>query len=423
MKILGDQCASTQTLTKREIKDLCKSITEQQPDSDVPFYLIDLNDVQEKIAKWNRNLPQVQPFFAVKCNPDPNVLKIMVENGCGFDVASKKELDQVLKYDINKENIVFANPCKPNSHIKFAAANQVNMMTFDNVNELKKIKKLHPTAQVILRIATDDSDSICQFSQKFGAARSDWLNLIATCRELNLELVGVSFHVGSGCRDVSQYSNSIQDARDIFNIGAQQGFNMNILDIGGGFPGYPASSESDEPSFEELASTINCAIKNTNFLDIPNIRIIAEPGRYMVASAYNLVTKVTTVRDNSAKGGDVRYYINDGVYGSFNNIIYDHAKPMPELLQFNTSKKEYKTCSIWGPSCDGLDQINADLYFSTLTEGDYLIWFDMGAYTTAAASEFNGMPLPRQYYFSRNYQRLRTNSVSLNKCQEIGVEC
>ena len=227
------------------------------------------------------------------------------------------------------------------------------MMTFDNEHELKKIKKLHPDAQgefrwpsfheiktflVILRIATDDSDSICQFSQKFGAARSDWLNLVATCRELNLELVGVSFHVGSGCRDVSQYSNSIQDARDIFNLGAQQGFNMNLLDIGGGFPGYP-SSESDEPSFEELASTINCAIKNSKFLDIPNIRIIAEPGRFMVASAYTLVTKVTTVRDTSAKGGDVRYYINDGVYGSFNNIIYDHAKPMPELLQSYSTKK------------------------------------------------------------------------------------
>jgi len=418
MKILGDHCDINKTLTKREIKDLCKTITEQQSDSDVPFYLIDLNDVQEKIAKWNRNLPRVQPFFAVKCNPDPNVLKIMVENGCGFDVASKKELDQVLKYSINKEDIVFANPCKPNSHIKFAAANQVKMMTFDNEHELKKIKKLHPDAQVILRIATDDSDSICQFSQKFGAARSDWLNLIVTCRELNLDLIGVSFHVGSGCRDVSQYSNSISDARDIFNLGAQQGFNMNLLDIGGGFPGYP-SSESDEPSFEELANTINHAIKK-NFTD-ESIRIIAEPGRFMVASAYTLVTKVTTVRDTSAKGGDVRYYINDGVYGSFNNIIYDHAKPMPELL--HPIKKEYKTCTIWGPSCDGLDQINADLYFPTLIEGDYLIWFDMGAYTTAAASEFNGMPLPRQYYFSKNYQRLRTNSVSLNKCQEIGVEC
>ena len=113
---------------------------------------------------------------------------------------------------------------------------------------------------------------------------------------------------------------------------------MNLLDIGGGFPGYP-SSESDEPSFEELASTINCAIKNSKFLDIPNIRIIAEPGRFMVASAYTLVTKVTTVRDTSAKGGDVRYYINDGVYGSFNNIIYDHAKPMPELLQSHSTKK------------------------------------------------------------------------------------
>lgn len=421
MKILGEQCYN-KTLTKREIKDLCKSVVEQQDStaSDIPFYLIDLNDVQEKISKWNRNMPQVQPFFAVKCNPDHNILKIMVENGCGFDVASKKEMEMVLKYSTRKDDIVFANPCKPNSHIKYAAANKVNMMTFDNENELKKIKKLHPDAKVILRIATDDSDSICQFSQKFGAIKSDWLNLIATCRELSLNLVGVSFHVGSGCRDVTQYTNSIQDSRDIFNIGAQYGFQMNILDIGGGFPGYPCES-SEEPSFEELAVTINSAIQKYGF-DDGNVRVIAEPGRFMVASAYTLITKVTSIRDTSEQGGDIRYYINDGVYGSFNNIIYDHAKPVPELLT-SVGKKEYKTCSIWGPSCDGLDQINSDLYFPALVENDFLIWYDMGAYTVAAASEFNGMPLPRQFYFSKNSQRLRTNSVSLNKCQEIGVEC
>ena len=88
-------------------------------------------------------------------------------------------------------------------------------MSFDNVNELRKIKKLHPHAQVILRISTDDSDSICQFSQKFGANRADWLELLVTCRELGLNLTGVSFHVGSGCRDVKQYFNSISDAREV----------------------------------------------------------------------------------------------------------------------------------------------------------------------------------------------------------------
>ena len=221
----------------------------------------------------------------------------------------------------------------------------------------------------------------------------EWLNLIVTCRELGLDLAGVSFHVGSGCRDVKQYANSIRDAREVFDLAADYGFQPRILDIGGGFPGFPCEGDL-EPTFAEIADEVNGAI-DARFADFTKLEIIAEPGRFMVASAFTLITKVTTVRENE---GECRYYINDGVYGSFNNILHDHAQPKPELLNSAQSSKCHQTCSIWGPSCDGLDQINSGLYFPRLAEGDYLIWFQMGAYTGCVATEFNGFPMPRYFY-------------------------
>jgi len=427
MKILAEQnttstCVDgTKMLTKSELKELCRSLASRQRDSDVPFYLVNLGAVNAKLNEWSRHLPRVKPFYAVKCNPDQAVLDLMAHQGTGFDVASKKEIEQALKMGVDPSNLVFANPCKLSSHIKYAASKGVLKMTFDNVNELGKVKKLHPNAQLILRMSTDDKDSICQFSQKFGAARSDWCELIVTCRELNLNLIGVSFHVGSGCRDVKQYFNSISDARELFDMARDYGYELDLLDIGGGFPGYP---NADEPTFAELADEINQAL-DTCFSDMPALKLIAEPGRFMVSSAFTLITKVTTVRDNGE--GDCRYYLNDGVYGSFNNILHDHAAPQPEVLLTAENAKAYQTCSIWGPSCDGLDQINTELYFPRLQEGDYLVWYDMGAYTGCVATEFNGFPMPRYFYvpYGASVERLRTSSISEFKqtCQEVGVEC
>ena len=386
-------------MTKSDIKDLCRTLASRQLDSDVPFFLVNLGAVNAKLTEWRSHLPRVKPFYAVKCNPDNGVLDFIIQNGMGFDVASKKEIEQCLDLGADPSELVFANPCKLNSHIEFAAAKGVQKMTFDNVNELSKVKKLHPTAQLILRISTDDSDSTFQFSQKFGATPSEWLELVVTCRELNLNLVGVSFHVGSGCHNAKQYFNSIRDARQVFDLALEYGYELVVVDIGGGFPGFPdehaaAEFSKQQPSFAELAAEINAGLDKF-FADL-NVTVIAEPGRYMVATAFTLVTKVGSVRDNRA--GDYRYYINDGVYGSFNNVIADYAVPKPEPLSNEVSTRSSETCSIWGPSCDGLDKINAELDFPKLREGDFLAWFDMGAYTGCLYTEFNGFPMPLYFY-------------------------
>jgi len=418
---------ASSTLTKTDVKDLCRTLASLQLDSDVPFFLVNLGAVNSKLTEWQLYLPRVKPFYAVKCNPDEGVLDFMIKHGLGFDVASKAEIEQCLDMGADPSDLVFANPCKLNSHIEFAAAKGVQKMTFDNVNELRKVKKLHPTAQLILRISTDDSDSAFQFSQKFGAPNSDWLELVVTCRELNLNLVGVSFHVGSGCRDAKQYFNSIRDSRQLFDLAKEYGYELDLVDIGGGFPGFPdehaaAEVSKQQPSFIELAAEINAGLDK--FFGDLNVTVIAEPGRYMVATAFTLVTKVGTVRDNGA--GDCRYYMNDGVYGSFMNIWADYAAPKPELLSDDLTRSS-KTCSIWGPSCDSLDKINAELYFPKLEEGDFLAWFDMGAYTGCLYTGFNGFPKPLYFYVQHgaNVQRLRTSSISefnQTKCKGVGVE-
>lgn len=395
----------TDEKSEREVVSFIKSIISNgQNLSEVPFYVIDFDDVREKMEKWNRQLPRVHPFYAVKCNHDPKLLKILNELGCGFDVASKNEIEKVFEYTKVKTNdLIFANPCKLSSHLKFAAASDVALMTFDNSSELEKIKKFYPEAKVVLRMATDDSESLMKLSDKYGAKQSEWLKLIIKCQELKLNLVGVAFHVGSMVQDSKQFYNSLSDARNVFDLAAEHGFELTLLDIGGGFPGCPKSRlEPGAPTFDELSFQINSGLDQffNSESDLENIRIIAEPGRFFAASAFTLVTQVIAKRNETES---TRYFLNDGIYGSFNGIIFDHQNPKPKLVYQSQHHKIESECSFWGPTCDSLDKIKNNFKFCKLDCDDYIMWFDMGAYTLSTQTvEFNGMPSPSRFYFNEN---------------------
>ena len=166
----------------------------------------------------------------MKCNPDPHILSLLLDEGCGFDCASKAEIQMLLDLNCAPERLIYANPCKQASHLRFAAEHNVRLMTFDNKEELFKIKQHHPNAQLVLRIITDDSNALCKLSLKFGACLKTVPELLAVVRELNLDLVGVSFHVGSGCFAVSAFEDAVLRARKVFDIAQDFGFQMNLLD-------------------------------------------------------------------------------------------------------------------------------------------------------------------------------------------------
>jgi len=285
----------------------------------------------------------------------------------------------------------------------------------DGEDELVKIAETpgFEKLQVLLRLTTDDRASVCRFSKKFGCPVAESHHLLDIAKELNVHVAGVSFHVGSGCGDPAAYATALEHARIVFEEGEKRGMKpMTVVDIGGGFPGgLNGDGGVGMPTFQDLAATIRTSIDD--FLakfthrSASEIRFIAEPGRYFASASTTISTKVY-----SRKGGKNNYqalYVDDGVYGSFNNVVYDHALPVPKRLvsvlnssnQAPAAAEEMIPSAVFGPTCDGLDQM-CSLETTTLPRceiGEWLIWEEQGAYTHTASFVFNGYThVPKKTY-------------------------
>jgi len=377
---------NTESLSIEEI--LRSKIDQQTISENEAFYIVDLGVVEKKHLEWTSNLPRVKPFFAIKSNPNTAIIKTLASLGANFDCASKPEIQQILGCGVDPSRIIFANPCKMKSHLEFAKSSNVDLMTFDNTHELLKISETFPGARLLLRIITDDSQSICRFSTKFGAPLDTTFKLLTLAKELNLNVVGVSFHVGSGCMSSQSFVAAIKSAHGVFAEGERLGFNFNILDLGGGWPG----TNDDRISFPVIAKAIRPVLDQ--LFPIEHVNIIAEPGRFYVAESHSLAVNIyakRTVVDPETNETHFLYYVNDGVYQSFNCILFDHYVPNPLILSpsSNATSSSYKS-TIFGPTCDSMDCISKDIQLPELHVGEWLYFKNMGAYSVAAASPFNG---------------------------------
>jgi len=369
------------------------------------FRVTNLSSIERQVMLWKRQLPEVTPYYAVKCNPDPVILNVLGKMGVNFDCATQGEIQLVTeKCGVTPDRIIYANPAKMVHHLVYAKSSGVNFTVFDGMDELLKISKIpNQKFELLLRIATDDKDSMCKFSNKFGSNPKDAEKLLVYAKSLGLPVVGVSFHVGSGCGDANTYTKSLANAADIFKLAQNIGIPpMKIVDIGGGFPGNSMGyGGKNSPSFQEIASTLRIGIHDfrKRLENDANIQFIAEPGRFFVSDAVTVATHIY-----ARKGDDPQsLYIDDGVYGTFNNVIYDHACPHPFKITFDKNQKQLTAVhtNVFGPTCDGLDQIcKAD---NTLLpycgEDDWLEWQNMGAYTHTASFIFNGYShYPEKFY-------------------------
>ena len=328
---------------------------------------------------------------AVKCNPDKEVLKLLALLGTGFDCSSQGEIEEVLSLGVEPSRIIYANPSKAKSHMRYAKRQGVRKMTFDGADELHKIKSIFPEAELILRIMAEDSSSACRFSHKFGAPLSVTHALLSIASELGLNVVGVSFHVGSGAVDADLFIQAIRDSWTVFEQAREFDYSLKILDIGGGF-----STES----FQNMSESITFAMDKHFPGDID---VIAEPGRYFVASAFTLACNVIARREIWSKDDKSGYMLtlSDGVYGNFMDCILSRLRYEPHIL-FSRSQQDTSSpikYSIWGPTCDGVDQITEDVFFSKLLNtGDWLYFEGMGAYSLCLASTFNGFSSQRMVH-------------------------
>ncbi|XP_073846735.1 ornithine decarboxylase 1-like isoform X2 [Musca autumnalis] len=373
-----------------------KVIEEQKlHDTDEALFVCDLDDLRKKYDIWNQLMPRVKPYYAVKCNDDPVVLKTLADLGANFDCASMGEIKMVLAENVQPDRIIFAQPCKPLTHLAYAKQNGVLTSTVDSEHEILKLHRYFPESNLVIRIRCDATDVKLSFGEKFGCnAKTEAPALMLLAKELNLNVIGISFHVGTGCNELPAYDRAITESKILFDFGTKLGFQMTLLDIGGGFPG------SDHVTFKKICDIVGRSLER-NFPE-DNVNIIAEPGRYFVESAYTLICKIHSKRvAKSSDGSPVKhYYLNDGVYVSFNNVVTENYKVVVEHLLDDIPYPTFKT-TLWGPTCDSYDKVGENLYLPELMCGDFLIFPNMGAYSLPLATRFNGSKPANIVYYDK----------------------
>jgi ornithine decarboxylase len=352
-----------------------------------PLFIIDHQKIRENYRLFKKNLPRVQAYYAVKANSNQEIIKTLFNEGASFDVASYNEFMQIYEYIKHFEEkdkdfyiwdkIIFSNTIKDRHTLK-KIKRYKPLVTYDNADEVKKIKEFCPTAGLVLRLKVPDTGSQVEMSSKFGAELADAYNLVKEAFNLGLVVEGLSFHVGSQCTNFDNYTSALQITSELFNDCREKGYNLKIVDIGGGFP---AAYDSQVPKFQKLARIIDSECSR---LFPKDIEIIAEPGRFMVATAATLVSEII---GKARRDGKIFYHINDGVYHTFSGVVYDHW--IPNFQSFKRGKKE--VCAVVGPTCDSFDKISlSEQLPANLRIGDYLYTENIGAYSVASSTKFNG---------------------------------
>ena len=338
------------------------------PSSNDSYYVLNLSVLKHVYKEWTEALPHVKPYYAVKCNPTLDIIRTLANLGSNFDCASPPEIDAVLSLGVEPERILYANPCKRIEDIVFAKGVGVSTTTFDSECELRKMAEHHPDCKLILRIRADDPKARCPLGNKYGAEEREWDVLLFTARSLGLDVVGISFHVGSYASSPKVFSLALAKAKKAMRLAKQHGFKPKIVDIGGGF-----SSATGLP----------------NIKPIKGIQLIAEPGRFFVERVMELHTPVI-----GTKGSGVT--ISESLYGAFNCILFDHASPqVKEVRGVDGNRLEGQPIkrTIFGSTCDGGDLIYKEYELPEGTDmGSWIVWENMGAYTCAATTRFNGIP-------------------------------
>jgi len=359
--------------------------------------IIDHDQIRQNYRKFRAELPRVQPYFAVKANSLPEIVKTVFDMGGSFDVASYpefmmvnrllKDLDPKQRQEYIWENIIYAHPVKEEGTLK--KLNRYHpLVTYDSVTEIDKIKQYAPNAGLILRIWCSNRGSVVELSNKFGAPENQAVELVSKAIDAGLVVEGLSFHVGSQCKNFENYTEALECAYDIFNeldtagldVGhKKRGENFRVLDLGGGFPVRYGRSPS---GFDELAKLLNERI-NRLFKEKDGFELIAEPGRFMVASAGTLVARITGIREQDDKAC---YFINDGVYHTFSGKIFDHIDYALEAFKHGKNR----TIKVFGQTCDGFDVVERAARLPRLELGDLVYTENIGAYSNASSTRFNG---------------------------------
>jgi ornithine decarboxylase len=376
-------------------KELLQKLAREQG---TPIFVIDHEKIRENYREFKEYLPHVQAYYAVKANSNPEIIRTLYQVGCSFDVASLpefmivyeniKDMPEKERQDWIWDKIIYANTIKPIETL-VALDRYKPLVTFDNIEELRKIRQHAPHAGLVLRIRVPNTGSMVELSSKFGAHPGEAVDLIAEAFQMGLVVEGLSFHVGSQCINFENYFQALQLSANILREAeTRAGHRIKILDIGGGFP---VKYNPKVKSFKTLARKLNTEIRR---LFTPDTEILAEPGRFMVANACTVVAKVI---GKAFRDGKPCYYVDDGVYHTFSGQVFDHCNY--PVLAFKEGEKQIS--AVFGPTCDAFDTITLSAELPELEIGDLVYAENIGAYSHASSTYFNGFPPARVVHINR----------------------
>lgn len=353
-----------------------------------PFFAYDMSAPSRLTNLWKTIFPRIQPYYAVKSNPDENLIDALAGGGVNFDCASLGEIELVMNRGVPADRIIFAHTMKFPEHLARAADLGVDLTTFDGHHELAKIARFHPASRALLRIRSDDPDARCLLGNKFGAESHEIRGLLEKARDLGVNFKGVAFHVGSGSKNAEAYYRAIRLAGETFGVARALGFAPDTLDIGGGF-----CVNADATGLEgDVDVRVNAALDE--FFPQDLVKVVAEPGRFFSESFGSYAVRVVGKRERS---GAIEYFLNDGVYGSFGNVVHEKYVPKHVTVHRAGDSGGLFDSVLYGPTCDSVDKLGS-VMLPKLDVDDWLVFDRFGAYTAATSTKFNGYGHHDVYY-------------------------
>ncbi|NXB34354.1 AZIN2 inhibitor, partial [Eulacestoma nigropectus] len=383
--LMVEEGFTTRDLLENLLGELCQESDQQA------FFVADLGDIVKKHLRFLKALPRVKPYFPVKCNGSEGVIRLLAELGAGFACANKAEITRVQGIGVPAERIFYSSPCKQVAHIRYAATHGVRLMAFDNEVELSKVARSHPRARMLLGITADSIPS-AHPSMSFGTTLKSCRHLLETAKEQAVEVVGISFHLGSRGLEPQAFAQAVAAAQLVFDMGTELGFRMHLLDVGGGFPG----TEDTRAPLEEIAAVMNSAL-DLYFPEGCGVDVVARPGRYYVTSAFTLAVSITASEEIPVE--------QPGSDGRCDSGMCPPASPSPpEPSPCSPAEEEpcpehpWHSSSLRGPPGRAEDRIADGLRLPQLHVGDWLVFGDMGAYSITASSLLTACPQPQVTY-------------------------
>jgi ornithine decarboxylase len=356
-------------------------------DMPTPYLVTDLDAISRRHAAFEAALPGVTTRYAMKCNPSPEILRTLAARGAGFEIASLGELRMLQTIGADPAEVLYSNPVKPPTHIAEAARAGLWRFSFDSPNELAKIAEQAPGAAVYVRLRVDDTSSVFPLSRKFGTDVEDAYDLMLLAKRLGLRPYGVTFHVGSQCVNPKAWHDAIREAGQLMDMLLADGIELEMLDLGGGFP---ARYTSDVPAIEEIGAVVTSAI--ASLLPYTPSLLVAEPGRHLVAES---AVMAATVIGREARDGENWLYVEVGVYNGLMEVLQTPGGWDFPMWTSRPGDEPTLPFTVTGPTCDSTDTIAYGVVLPVgLEVGDVIYLGSTGAYTLAYASDFNGFPPP-----------------------------